>query len=696
MTALIIELDITNDIKKCGVTRLAKEGSRLLLEYQDKCVVIFNIQDKELFATLQDFEDRSKGKIDRQTQEAIKFCLSRDEYYVKALLSKSNGKEEPTSETETGKDIDQHDKGNNEQAHTEILSVEQAIRKNKGKATVPGMIVGLSTVEQMVTCTVFECSNCKHSSQVNHNPPLFSLPFSLSLTKTKKCPSCDQSTYGPHKYEEKSAIIIQLQDKEKQNALESLNVVLFEKDTLNVRNGEKAIVTGDLHVVQQRGNSKRITYLFAYGGIKYETPQNAQVVITKDDISRLHDFVKQPDMIDILKAMVAPTVIGHEDKKIGIVLMYVGAPETDDFRGRIHGLFIGPPGTAKSKLARSAKKLGEPQSRYSSTQGATGKAITAIIDKEGDSYVLRLGVLPQAKHSVCILKEIASLSMEEQRHLFDVMEEGRLTVDKYGFHREIDSPTTVLGTTNPQGGEWYLGSIEKRQIPLRKELVDRYDLVFVFDSLKGREEKADYAKKKLTILKRNGEISEDYTFLRKLIEYAKTFRPQLSEEAEAMIIDRWSSLDSDIFPTNRVLETMVRVSIAFARLHFSNVITAEIAKKAMDFLTTMFQSFDSTVVLVEDPREATCREITKFLQQNPNFPHTFQDCINYAAENNSLIRAYLGPSPVKNDSWKYRDIADLFKQGLVGGGLISIVDMNPLTLVFKIQSKINKEEATIL
>jgi hypothetical protein len=32
----------------------------------------------------------------------------------------------------------------------------------------------------------------------------------------------------------------QLQDEEKQNALESLNAVLFDSDTLNVRNGEKA------------------------------------------------------------------------------------------------------------------------------------------------------------------------------------------------------------------------------------------------------------------------------------------------------------------------------------------------------------------------------------------------------------------------------------------------------------------------
>jgi hypothetical protein len=162
-----------------------------------------------------------------------------------------------------------------------------------------------------------------------------------------------------------------------------------------------------------------------------------------------------------------------------------------------------------------------------------------------------------------------------------------------------------------------------------------------------------------------------------------------------MITDCWSNLDSNIFPTNRVLETMVRISMAFARLHFSNIVTAEIAKKAMDFVTNIFKSFDNTVVLVQDPREATCQEIANFLQQNPNIPYTFQDCINYAADKNSLVGTYLGTSSVKNDSWKYRDIADRFKQGLIGEGLISIEDMNPLTLVFKVQPKASKEEGTI-
>jgi DNA replicative helicase MCM subunit Mcm2 (Cdc46/Mcm family) len=209
MVTTIQELNVSEDLKKCGVTRLAKESSRFLLEYQSKAVIIFTIEDNELFATLQDFEDRSKGRIDRQTQEAIKFCLSKDEYYVNALLSKANGNAPPRfvigQESTT---TDQHYEENSEQTQTETLSVEQAIRRNKGRLTVPGMIIGLSSVEQVVTLTEFECSNCKYSFEAKHNPPLFSLPFSVATTKTRKCPNCNESTYGPHHHEEKSAIII--------------------------------------------------------------------------------------------------------------------------------------------------------------------------------------------------------------------------------------------------------------------------------------------------------------------------------------------------------------------------------------------------------------------------------------------------------------------------------------------------------
>jgi DNA replicative helicase MCM subunit Mcm2 (Cdc46/Mcm family) len=323
------------------------------------------------------------------------------------------------------------------------------------------MIIGVSPVVQVVTETEFRCTDqtCGYSYSVNHNPPLFSIPQYLSVTagRLKQCPQCEKHSVAPSSHKEISAMTIQLQDDKKQNDLESLNVVLFDNDTIDVRNGQKVIVRGSLDVVQQKSNGKRVTYLFAdQQGIQNEELQNDEVVVTDEDIIKLTEYSKRPNYIKEITAMFAPTVIGHEDKKLGVITMYIGAPENEDFRGRIHGLFVGPPGLAKTKLAREAHKLGRPHSRYSSAKSAaSGKSITVIIEKENDTYILRLGVLLQADGSLCVINEISALPLEEQAHLYDIMEEGMKTIDSYTFHKEIVAHTTVLATTNPLRGKWY-------------------------------------------------------------------------------------------------------------------------------------------------------------------------------------------------------------------------------------------------
>jgi hypothetical protein len=89
--------------------------------------------------------------------------------------------------------------------------------------------------------------------------------------------------------------------------------------------------------------------------------------------------------------------------------------------------------------------------------------------------------------------------------------------------------------------------------------------------------------------------------------------------------------------------------------------------------------------------EASCHEIAKFFQKNPSMPYDFQDAINYASDHSTLVEAYVGKSPVNPNSSKYRDIADRFKQGLVGYGMISEVNMNPLRLIFRVLVKEDKQ-----
>jgi hypothetical protein len=78
----------------------------------------------------------------------------------------------------------------------EVLSVEQILRKDSGYYGVKGMIVGISSVEHVVISTEFGCSNCTKKSKrsgkakgvtfdLEHDPPLFSLPYHLSLNKSR-------------------------------------------------------------------------------------------------------------------------------------------------------------------------------------------------------------------------------------------------------------------------------------------------------------------------------------------------------------------------------------------------------------------------------------------------------------------------------------------------------------------------------
>jgi DNA replicative helicase MCM subunit Mcm2 (Cdc46/Mcm family) len=520
--------------------------------------------------------------------------------------------------------------------------------------------------------------------------------FLYHLTnRVKQCPACESPSFGPRENKQKAVIIIQLQDEQKQNNLENLSVVLFDDDTYNIRNGEKVFVTGHVKVIQQRSqSSKRVSYLFAdRHGLKYERPGDTQVTITKRDLALLNKLVKRPDYLDVLAKMVAPTIIGEYTPKLGIIVMYVGAPETEDFRGRIHGLFAGPPGTAKSKIAWQAKKIGDPNSRYSSMEGSSGQSLGVIIDRDGNSYITRSGILVQAKNSMAVLNEVGALLEDDQKHLLSVMEEGIIPKDKYGFHKEIEAKTTILGTLNPRKSDWHLGQVSKDQIPLRRELVDRYDLVFAFRDETGLHARKKYGYEKLAILQKslNNEIDSDtdYKLLRKLIQHAKTFNPtRLTEEAHTMIVEFFANLNTINFQTKRVLDVATRVSMAFARLHFSEVVTAEIAKKALDFLAKVFKDFDDTVVVIEDPREIVCREIANFYFQRPNMPYDFNDSIEVVKQRSSMLEGYLGDGKaIDFQSHKIRDLRERFLESPpVVQGLIVIENHNPLRLIFKPQN----------
>ena len=89
-----------------------------------------------------------------------------------------------------------------------------------------------------------------------------------------------------------------------------------------------------------------------------------------------------PDkIVDKLTEMFAVDTIKNNYVKKGLLLV-AASTSMDKTLKKINTILVGGPGLAKTQLLKSATEL-VPGSKYESTQFATGKSLTAIVDQGG-------------------------------------------------------------------------------------------------------------------------------------------------------------------------------------------------------------------------------------------------------------------------------------------------------------------------
>jgi len=145
-------------------------------------------------------------------------------------------------------------------------------------------------------------------------------------------------------------------------------------------------------------------------------------------------------------------IIGNNIIKQGILLC-AASTNTDETQKKIQILIIGDPGLGKSMMLRRSVEL-VPNSRYESAENSSGKSLTAIVEKDDESHILRTGPVPAAKGAICALNELGRMYFEDQKHLLSVMQEQYFTINKYGISASIHSPTAIIASANPIDGEW--------------------------------------------------------------------------------------------------------------------------------------------------------------------------------------------------------------------------------------------------
>lgn len=456
--------------------------------------------------------------------------------------------------------------------------------------------------------------------------------------------------------EYKNAKSIQLEDTEKLDDNERLDVVLYDDMIGNVVAGETVEISGNMRIEDKKntGKSKKKYSVLHATSIIYLNRK--EVLVTDKDIKSFQKFASLPQLLDRLTAMFAPNIIGHHDVKRGLLRSIVGGVDRGKKGGgRIDTLEVGDPGTAKSKLGTEAAEI-KPNSRHVSAPHATTKTITAIVEKVNESISLMLGAIPLSKGALCAIDEINSFSMEDQSRLLDVLEEGIINLDKMGRRYAIPAPTTIIATANPVGGEWNDDNIAKKEeIELKKSLMDRFTQIYTFRDNMDENQITDFVTQMTEIRKRK---PHNYKFLRKYLIHTSNIKEvKFTNGAERKLNDFWAKAKLKGLLSIRMYNGLYKIAEAQAKLQLRNVVDEEIADQVMEDVQLMMVQYGETVEKFIGPHEFTYNAFLEILRKS-HAPMAIESICELANKENDRIGSYLGYIWQLRHNYKLRQVLD--------------------------------------
>jgi replicative DNA helicase Mcm len=554
-----------------------------------------------------------------------------------------------------------------------IIPVSEALRaQHEESYKVYGMISSLSPVFRMVTGQTYSCSLCEREKFVE-----FGMPLVHPSPKYITCSVCEKKM-EPGDCEFITALNVELMDADSFSDIERLTVTLFEENTEGVHIGERVVVEGDLHITQNGGRHSKFLPILHADSIRYEARD--EVKLTDSDVDAIKRFVKlkgEDKLIESLAKMHAPDIIGHTFVKEG--MLYVAAYSDYDAGGRerirINAMLVGPAGLAKTKILRATVKL-VPNSRYESGQHSSGKSLTAMIAKEDEMHILRLGPVPLARGAIVAINEAGRMSEDDQAMLLDAMEEGFFHMNKYGFNVKIRADASVIMSANPRNTNWinigYDDKVNLNEIPALKELLDRTDLIFAVKAVRDESELRKYAEQKSEMEDR---VVPNYElFLRKYIAYAKTINPVISEEAKNILNEAYVQY-AQRSGTPRVRNTLFRIIRAKARLKLKPIADETDAKETISYFNTMIQQFTDVMTVPESPHDVAYRIMVDILR-NSKLAILLSDLSRRASEQDQQVAAYLKGGRDIGSNRKLRRL----HQSLINHSQIKQVQDRPIAL----------------
>ncbi|XP_066371272.1 probable DNA helicase MCM9 isoform X2 [Miscanthus floridulus] len=546
------------------------------------------------FAELMEFDPKFAGKLYLDPHKYLPFLKDAAQWAQDKVLKKLGN----SKTTETKKSV--HVRIDVTGSPLESPEVSPSIGKVRVKhmrklIALKGTVIRSGGVKMIEYERCYMCRKCKHSFEV--------YPELEARNRINLPPLCPKGgcTSASFQFVEGSTICHDYQEIKIQENVQllgigsiprSMPVILMDDLVDSIKAGDDVIITGILSakwspdIKDVRSN---LDPMLLANYVRRTNELKADVDIPAETGDEFECFWEDHAPLQgrnlILKG-ICPQIYGLFTVKLAVALTLIGGVQHVDasgtkVRGESHMLLVGDPGTGKSQFLKFAAKLSN-RSVITTGLGSTSAGLTVTAVKDGGEWMLEAGALVLADGGLCCIDEFDSMREHDRTTIHEAMEQQTISIAKAGLVTTLSTRTTVFGATNPKG-QYDPDESLSVNTTLSGPLLSRFDIVLVLLDTQNTDWDEIVSSH---ILKENLDEKKDKTNasgkewtppkLRRYINYVRRqFKPVLTKEAERVIssyyqLQRKSGIHNAARTTVRMLESLIRLAQAHARLMFRN------------------------------------------------------------------------------------------------------------------------------